>query len=116
MNVTVPGIVTGLNTLNDGTIKVTLALNEIQPDMAGTLFQLHNQHIKAYITTENIVQEAKEAIDEWEVEIESKSPSKRLRNVLYRLWEQDTQGYEDFELFYKNRMEKLIEAIKNKLT
>lgn len=116
MNVTIPGMVDGLRTLKDGTIKTTLELQEINPEVAARLFSLNNQYVKIYMTTENITQEAIELVDEWEFENESKSPSKRLRNVLYRLWEQDPQGYEDSELFYRNRMEKLIESIKNKLT
>jgi hypothetical protein len=46
---------------------------------------------------------------------EEKSPSKRMKAVLYRLWEQKKEGYEDFELFYRFKMEKLIEVLKNKL-
>jgi hypothetical protein len=115
MNITVPAIVSGLTALKDGTIKVTLSLQEIQPEMAARAFALNNQYVKAYLTTENVTQEIEESIGEWTLEHETKSPSKRLRNVLYRLWEQDKQGYEDYELFYVNRMNKIIEQIKNKL-
>lgn len=115
MNVIVPGIVSGLSTLKDGTVKVTLALQEVSPKIAADLFGLNNQYVKAYLTTENITQDATEHLDEWEVEIESKSPSKRLRNVLFRLWEQDQQGYEDFELWYRWKMEKIIDHFKSKL-
>ena len=44
----------------------------------------------------------------------SKTPSQRLRGVLFVLWEQ--QGKEgDFEQYYKSKMEKLINIIKDKL-
>lgn len=115
MNVTLPAIVTGLSALKDGTIKVTLNLQEVHPDMAAKAFALNNQHVKAYITTDNVTQDVIDALNEWELEPEEKSPSKRLKNVLYRLWEQDHQGYEDSELFYRNRMNKIIEQIKSKL-
>ena len=36
------------------------------------------------------------------------SPSKRLRGVFYILWEQDKQGYEEFELYYNDKLEKVI--------
>lgn len=44
-----------------------------------------------------------------------KSPSTRLKAVLYRLWEKEPEGYEDFNLYYKFKMEKLINHFKEKL-
>ena len=47
-------------------------------------------------------------------EDKQKTPSKRLRNVIFVLWKQ--QGsVGDFEIFYKNYVEKLIEKIKAQL-
>lgn len=43
-----------------------------------------------------------------------KTPSRRLRAVLFVLWrQQGSKG--DFEIFYRERMDKLIEAVKAKL-
>lgn len=43
-----------------------------------------------------------------------KTPAKRLRDVLFVLWKQEgSRG--DFELFYREKMDKLIEMIKMKL-
>lgn len=52
-----------------------------------------------------------------DLEDTSKTPSKRLRSVLYRLWEQECADFENIEFkdFYKTRMERLIEQIKNRL-
>ena len=36
------------------------------------------------------------------------SPSKRLRGVFYILWEQDNQGFEEFESYYNDKLEKVI--------
>ena len=44
----------------------------------------------------------------------SKTPSKRLRSVLFVLWKQQgEQG--SFESFYRERMEKLIDMVKTRL-
>lgn len=40
-----------------------------------------------------------------------KTPSQRLRAALFVLWEQTTPGT-DFDGFYKQRMERIIEAVK----
>lgn len=43
-----------------------------------------------------------------------KTPAQRLRATLFVLWQQEgKQG--DFEVFYRDRMEKLIDYIKGKL-
>lgn len=65
-----------------------------------------------------------EAIDESDIinlpelpkrEEDKKSPSQRLYNSLYIFWKQ--QGEKgDFELYYRNQMEKFINAIKERLT
>jgi len=44
-----------------------------------------------------------------------KSESQRQRNVLYLLWKQNKEGYDDFKLYYKYRMEKIIDWLKQKL-
>ena len=49
-----------------------------------------------------------------QAEDKSKTPSKRLRNVLYVLWKQ-TSKEKDFELYYRIRMEKIIDYVKVKL-
>ena len=56
-------------------------------------------------------------IDSIDLDLEDnrKSPSQRLRNVLYILWDQGVKDVE-FKEFYRNRMERLIEQIKNRLT
>lgn len=47
-----------------------------------------------------------------------KSPSVRLRNVLYKLWEQGgaTEKLGDFDAYYLVRMNRIIDHIKEKLT
>lgn len=46
---------------------------------------------------------------------DGKSPSSRLRAVLFILWEQKGKPYNDFELYYRSQMENIINAIKGKL-
>ncbi len=116
MSIIIEGQVSGLNSLKDGTVKLSIALQEMRPEDVGVLFSLNNQHVKVYLSTENIFQEAIDQVDALEIEVNEKSPSKRLKNVFYRLWEQDKEGYEDSELYYRRKMEQVIEFYKNKLT
>lgn len=47
--------------------------------------------------------------EKWE-----KHPSQRMRAVLFRLWEQTDQK-KTFEEFYREKMEQLIEMLKEKI-
>jgi len=47
--------------------------------------------------------------------ISGKSPSQRLKAVLFVLWKQTGEPENDFDLFYKLEMEKIIDKIKEKL-
>lgn len=53
-------------------------------------------------------------IPEGDVEDSVKTPSKRLRAVLHVWWEQKG-GDGDFELFYRTKMEQLINQVKDRL-
>lgn len=57
--------------------------------------------------------DAKE-VENVEKYIDGKSPSQRLRAVLYRNWEKDKEGL-TFEVYYAAKMEKIIDHYKNLL-
>jgi len=44
-----------------------------------------------------------------------KTQSQRLRNVLYLLHKQDSQGFNEFKDYYQNHTDKIIEHYKSKL-
>ena len=48
-------------------------------------------------------------------EDKSKTPSKRLKDVLFIAWKQNDNGYDVFENYYKAKMEMFINHIKSKL-
>lgn len=56
-------------------------------------------------------------IDELKADYEdkSKTPSKRLRDVLFVAWKQHDEGYDDFEQYYRYKMELFITHVKSKL-
>jgi hypothetical protein len=48
-------------------------------------------------------------------EVKGISTSKRLKNVLYRLWEQDPEGFATSVQHYEHHMERIIKHFKSKL-
>jgi hypothetical protein len=71
----------------------------------------------------NLTIEEVKALEDTEIEVEGKTKSQRLRNVLYVYWKQliDSKELDDitpnqtFNEFYSHEMEKIIEHYKNKL-
>lgn len=45
----------------------------------------------------------------------SKTPSQRLRSILYINYQQNNNGYKDFNTFYLAKMDQICEHFKNKL-
>ena len=43
-----------------------------------------------------------------------KSKAQIMRGVLFRIWEKDNEGMEDFELYYDVKMDKFINHLKEK--
>lgn len=64
---------------------------------------------------EQLTKEEIEQIDNLDTDLfdNPKTQSQRLRNVLYKVWEQDKTN--DFKDFYKHETEKIIQHYKNKL-
>ena len=103
--------------LKDKTIKITFETQEPTPEIL-TQIALHNQKFGFLAFKEDAYKEdEKEFISDLESSYEDKgkTPSKRLRNVLFVLFKQDSEGYDNFSDYYNNKMEKFITHIKGKL-
>lgn len=109
--------VESVSTRKDRTYKLVLGTQELTPKDAAELFTLNNSLAYCYISPKRIESDIMNEIDSASVNIVDtiKSPSKRLKSVFYLLWKQDNEGYEDSELYYRNKMEKLIDFYKEKL-
>jgi hypothetical protein len=110
-----PVQVENITTRKDRTIKITIGTQELAPAAAGDLFQYLNKIAVCYLSPENISQEEIDKVDQIQPEFEGKSQSQRIRNVLYKLWEQSNEGFNDFNSYYHSKTEKYIAHLKNKL-
>lgn len=114
IKVSLPVIVDGIKTLKDRSLKLSLVSPELKPEEMSILFSLNQDQAACVLASKG------SKIDEGELDIEmefpeEKSPSKRLKNVLYVLWKQE-ESKEEFELYYRTKMERLIDFVKEKLT
>jgi len=103
--------------LKDKTIKLSF---ETQEPTAEQIQQIANNSQKfGYLvfSGNQLTEEQLNAIDKAKNDLydNQKTPSKRLRNVLYVWYEQDNKGYNTFEDYYLYHMERIIENVKSKL-
>jgi hypothetical protein len=121
------GGIDGIRTMADNTVRVNIGTPELSPDVVGHMYSMLKQPGYVVISTMPISQKQIDAVESATIdrEFEEKTPSQRLRNVLYVLWEQqqpketNSEGittYIDFDLYYKRKMNELITFIKNKLS
>lgn len=110
------GEIEGIQSRADKTWKLTIGTSELTPQTIALLADSQNKHSYIVIKSEDFSKTEIEAIEQVSIDPdEKKTHSQRLRHVLYRAWEQDNEGYEDSELYYRFKMEKFITHVKSKL-
>lgn len=111
-----PIIVTSIRTRVDGSLSVTVETNELSASNAGELFSTRGKAAMMYLSPkETISQKEIDQVNAIDAEIDGKTPSQRLRNVIYVLYTQRPEEYKDFDSFYKYKMNIIIEHLKSKL-
>ncbi len=113
----IPGVLESYRSLKDRTLKLTFETHEPTPDqMADIQKSIMNAGFLAF-NVDPFSSSQEKYLTEMEVDYDdtNKTPSKRLRGVLYRNWELDKKGYKTFEDFYRSQMEILIVHFKGKL-
>ena len=113
----VDGYVTKVSTMSKNCLRIQIDTQEtVSPETAGRIFGWLDQLGHFLFAIRQLQPEDLLDIPSPEPEFKNeKSDSLRMRNVLYRLWEQKDEGYKDFNLYYKFHMNKMIDFLKNKL-
>jgi hypothetical protein len=110
-----PAYVDAINTRKDRSVKISLVTQELSPDQAGQIFNLLNHLIIAYLSEKDIDSKEADMVDKIDAELSGKTQSQRIRNVLYKLYEQDNEGYKDFKNYYYDKTERYIEHLKQRI-
>lgn len=104
-------IITGVRAKVDGSLGLSVATPELTPLEKAEVMGLQGQNLVCLLTP---LDEKHAPLYKVDKEMESKTPSQRLRGVLYVYWEsQGAKG--DFDDFYKKYLNSIIESIKAKL-
>jgi hypothetical protein len=107
----VGAILDGIKTMSDGTLKLAFALNEVNKEVGAEIITMHREFGWLLFSPTPEISAPEEPPVELDVK---KTPGQRLRSVLYILWEQ-TGKNDDFETFYRKKMEMIIGWVKDKL-
>jgi hypothetical protein len=113
----VPAILESYRSLKDKTLKIVFDCNELTPEqtlgVAGSLQQFGYLAFK----NEPFKNNEKEVIENLKADYEEKgkSPSQRLRGVMFVSYEQNQEGYKTFVDYYNAKMETIINHYKSKL-
>ena len=117
---TAPGVISKIVTMADRTIRVQVDCQEMNPDEEVVILQARNKLGWFLFGESEIIEEDIKLPDYRPVEKRDKTPSQRLRAVLWRLWEQkgkkDIYGQPcDSDTYYRQIMESLIGKYKEML-
>lgn len=109
-----PAILASPRGMADGTIKYSIECPELPPDKMGRIFSMMNKHVYIMLKEETFLNEEKKALESLKtMETVGKSPSERLRGVLFVNWKNNSEGFATFDQFYFFKMEQLIKKFKS---
>ncbi len=114
MKVLLPAQINPPRLRKDGSASISFDTRELNAEEIFTIMSLrHTEGWLCFAPNENEI-----VVPETNAEVDEKSASERLKNVLYVLYKQETEAGRFvglFETFRKERMEQLIEVVKKKI-
>lgn len=113
MKITLNGIITSITSKVDGSLGLRLNTPELSTKEKAVIMDIQNKNLNVLIEP---LEEKSEDILDIKGEIGEKTPSQRLRAVLYLYWQQNKKAkWQDFNAYYRHEMEKQIETVKSLL-
>jgi|TARA_R100000458_G_scaffold19814_1_gene17526 hypothetical protein len=120
------GGVDKVSTLADGSLRIFVGTPELSNETMVNIFSLIKQPGYVLISTNPIKQDQIDAVEKatTDYEFNEKTPSQRLRGVIYKLWDKvqpkqmngnGQMEQVDFDLYYKRKMNEIINHLKTKL-
>lgn len=111
------GTLTSYRPRTDGSFNITVNIVIPSKEQKGIIDDLFQDEVVVYLREgSEVTKEEIDIIDDIDIELgNGKTPSQRLRNTLYVLFEQKPEGFADFKGFYKFKMEQIINHLKSKL-
>ena len=106
------------NNRKDKSITLRFITGEKTPQEVANIHEMLDTYGYLYFKAENqLTSEELKSLDNLNTDLDdkNKSQSKRIKNVLYVAFTQQSEGFNDFETYYKVKTEQFIQSIKDKL-
>lgn len=114
MEIPIPATISKITTMADKSLRLQVDTQEVSPQEKSDIFA-HHDTLGWFVFADAPIKEVKlDELPKIVLDEEEKSPSARLRAVLYVYWK-DKNLSEDFEVFYRRKMNSIIESVKGKL-
>lgn len=115
MKILIPSTIEKITTLQDKSIKLSILTQELTPSQMFEVFKLYGKY--GWFA---FAEESEELVDVKVPELpkreeDAKSPSERLRGVIYVLFEKMGKPGNNFEFFYLNTMNDICDLLKKKI-
>ena len=116
-----------VSTLADGSLRIYIGTRELSNETMVNVFSLIKRPGYVLISTNPLNQGQVDAVEKATInaEFNEKTPSQSLRAVVFKLWEKTQpkqingdsgeMEYVEFDLFYKRKMNEIIDHLKTKL-
>lgn len=108
-----PAVIESVRTMADRSLQLKVGTQELNPNEKARVFDLHNKPVWLAVAEQEIKPEDIEVGEERVAKAE-KSPSQRLRAVLFVTWNQKGSSM-TFDEYYKHQVNLIISRYKEKL-
>lgn len=110
-------ILESFRSLKDKTLSLNFSTQEPTPEQIKAIALNSQKYGYLVFSGTQLTDEQLNEIDKAKNDLydSNKTPSKRLRSVLYIWFEQNNKGFKTFEDYYLHHMEKIINNVKDKL-
>lgn len=109
--ISVAAIIEGVRSRKDGSLGLSVTTPELNVQEKALFMELQGINLDLLITPKDGENAPEIKVN---TDLKQKSPSTRMRAVLFILWKQDPKDM-TFEEFYNNRMEQIIEQLKSRI-
>lgn len=106
-----------ISTRADGTLAIGLGTPELSPAVVAELFGYRKKLMAVYLSPKELIDQKEiNQVDQLDPDLPNKKKqSQRIRDVLFILFKQSSEGFKDFDSFYHSKTEMYIEHLKSKI-
>jgi hypothetical protein len=114
---TMAGHFSSYRSMADKSVRLTFDTQEATPQLMADIQNSFQKTCYMAVSPDNFTSDYLKEMENVKVDFDdsTKTPAKRMRGVLYRLWEQSNEGYGVFNDYYNAKMETFIEKLKGQI-